>query len=216
MRRVFRGIIDAVVEGAIKRISLKGVAGEQLSDREIFQHYGFTSRPLAGAEGIVIREGNCFYVIAEDDRRYRIALEDGEVCIFDDQGQAVHLKRDKHIHIYGAEKLTADIAKDVIVNTTRAQINASESCIVTSPLVKAVASSKVVLQTPLTEMTGNADIAGNLSVAGTGVVTGALSSATSVSDPTGTMQAMRGIYNGHNHNENGDGGGITDSPTQQM
>ncbi len=201
MRRVIRGIIDAVVEGAIKRISLRGVAGEKLVDREIFQHYGFTSRPLAGAEGITIREGNCFYVIAEDDRRYRIAIENGEVCIFDDQGQAVHFKRDKQIHVYGTDKLTADVG----VETT-----------VTCPLVKAVASSKVILDTPLTEMTGNAAVTGNLTVGGTGVVTGALSSADSIADPTGTMQAMRDVYNDHHHNENGDGGGTTDPPNEGM
>ncbi|AXD33951.1 phage baseplate assembly protein V [Salmonella enterica subsp. enterica serovar Reading] len=31
-----------------------------------------------------------------------------------------------------------------------------------------------------------------------------------------TMSHMRVTYNGHNHNENGDGGGVTDAPVQQM
>lgn len=199
MRRLIRGIIDSVVEGAIKRISIKGISGEQLTDRELFQHYGFTSRPLAGAEGIVIREGNCFYVIAEDDRRYRIALADGEVALYDDQGQAVHLKRGKRIHVYGCDTLAADVG----VSTT-----------VTCPQITAVASTKVVLQTPLVQATQDVDIIGKLKVGQTAVVAGALSSQTSVADPTGTMQGMRGTYNGHDHNESG--GGITNQPNQVM
>ena len=31
-----------------------------------------------------------------------------------------------------------------------------------------------------------------------------------------TMSQMRVTYNGHSHNENGDGGGVTDAPDQQM
>ena len=80
MRRMIRGIIDSIVEGAIKRVSMKGLAGESISSREAFQHYGFTSRALAGAEGILVRDGNHLVLIAEDDRRYRIALAEGEVA----------------------------------------------------------------------------------------------------------------------------------------
>lgn len=37
-----------------------------------------------------------------------------------------------------------------------------------------------------------------------------------VRDKTGTMQAMRDIHNSHDHNENGEGGGVTDPPNQKM
>ena len=216
-----RAVVKLVYDDVkMQELQLALFAGEVRDGVERWEDYGLTSHPIPGAEALVLALGgstdHCA-VVKVGDRRYRLVnLAEGEVALYDDQGQVIHLKRNKHIHIYGAEKLTADVANDVIVNTTRAQVNASESCIVTSPLVKAVASTKVVLDTPLTEMTGNAAITGNLSVGGTGAVQGALSSATSVADPTGTMQAMRETYNGHTHNENGDGGGITDTPTQAM
>lgn len=37
-----------------------------------------------------------------------------------------------------------------------------------------------------------------------------------VSDHTSTMQAMRDLFNNHTHNENGEGGGVTDPPNQKM
>ena len=40
--------------------------------------------------------------------------------------------------------------------------------------------------------------------------------ATDVNDKTGSMQAMRDVHNEHDHNENGDGGGVTDPPNQKM
>lgn len=99
MRTMIRGIIDAVVEGAIKRITLKGFAGESITDREYFQHYGYTSRPLSGAEAIVLREGNHFIIIASDDRRYRLVIDEGEVAIYDHLGQKIHLKKDNSIEV---------------------------------------------------------------------------------------------------------------------
>jgi phage gp45-like len=207
---MIRGIIDSVVEGAIKRLATKGLSGENFAGREYFQHYGFTSRPVAGAECILVREGNKIVAIASDDRRYRIAIESGEVAIYDNQGQAVHMRDGNRLQVTCTGVLTIDAANQVVINTQVAQVNAGQSATVTSPLVTVDADTKVTLNTPLVE------ISGNLTVGGTGVVTGALSSKQSVSDPTGTMQSMRGIFNNHTHQENGDGGGVTDPPSQQM
>ncbi|MDH5298535.1 MAG: phage baseplate assembly protein, partial [Desulfobulbaceae bacterium] len=110
---MIRGIVDAVVEGAIKRISCKGFTGEDIEDREYFQHYGMTSRPLEGAECVVIREGNHFVVIASDDRRYRLAIESGEVALYTDEGDKIHLKRGKEILVQSGNKVTIDAAATV-------------------------------------------------------------------------------------------------------
>lgn len=54
-------------------------------------------------------------------------------------------------------------------------------------------------------------------VAASGVkITGDLDVDGEVRDKTGTMQEMRDTYDAHNHNENGDGGGVTDPPNQKM
>lgn len=142
MRGMIRGMIDRVVEGAIKRISVRGYSGETITDREYFQHYGFTSRPLAGAECIVIREGNHFVAIASDDRRYRIAIEDGEVVIYTDEGDRIHFKRNKEIFVQSGNKLTVEVANDVVVNTKRLTATATEQAVITSPDIRMEASTK--------------------------------------------------------------------------
>ena len=199
---MIRGIVRSVIEGVIKRFSAYGRGGETIDNREYFQHYGFSSRPLEGAELIIIREGGHFVACASDDRRYRLALENGEVALYTDEGDKIHLKRGRIIEIVGGEK--------IIASTKVAEVTASESATVTTPVLTVVASTKVVMTTPLLELSGA------LTVGGTAVVAGALSSATSVADPTGTMQGMRGVYNGHTHPENGDGGGTTDDPNEAM
>ncbi len=66
---------------------------------EHFESYGFTSHPLPGAEAITLflngdRSHGVTVVVA--DRRYRLqGLIAGEMAIHDDQGQKVHLLRDK-------------------------------------------------------------------------------------------------------------------------
>lgn len=60
--------------------------------------YGFTARPLAGAEALLLKvgaDGAGSIVLVVFDRRYRLAMEKGEVAIYDDQGQKVHIKRDR-------------------------------------------------------------------------------------------------------------------------
>lgn len=126
-----RVIISAIRDTAnnIKRMDAAGLPGEQFLDREGFQHYGFSSNPIdAQAEGIMIGIGNVFYLIAEDDRRYRIVMEKGEVALYTDEGDKIHLKRNKIIEITGQEK--------VIVNTKVAEINATTSAKIVSPVVE--------------------------------------------------------------------------------
>lgn len=137
---MIRGIIQAVYEGAIKRFTASGRSDETITNREYFQHYGFTSRPLAGAEAVIINEGNHFLMIASDDRRYRIALENGEVALYTDEGDRIHLKRDKTIEIVSGNKIVA-----------------------TAPEVNITAETKVTMTTPLLEVSGDITAGGSIS-----------------------------------------------------
>ena len=112
---MIRSIITSVAEGAIKRFSGTGRKNETFTDREYFQHYGFTSRPLAGAEAIVLKKGNNVIVVASDDRRYRLALEDGEVGLYTDEGDSIHLKRGNEIRVT-TEKLIIDAGTKVDID----------------------------------------------------------------------------------------------------
>jgi len=171
---MIRGIVLSIAEGVIKRFTASGRSDETISDREYFQHYGYTSRPKAGAEIIIIREGGHFIAVASDDRRYRIAMEDGEVALYDDLGQKVHLTR-AGINVVSPLAITA-----------------------TAPAVTIVGSESITLDSPLVTCTGNLQVDGGITA--TAGVTGATVSAlTSVTDSTGTMAAMRATYNSHVH-----------------
>lgn len=183
-----RTVIKAVRTGKIQLLDVKG-RGEEFTDKELFQQYGHASRPLPESEGILLFLGGTdnAVVIATEDRRYRIALEEGEAAIYSDEGDKVHLKRNREIEVIGGEKVT--------VTTKVAEIEATTSAKVTSPQI---------------EFIGNVTITGNVTA------TGGISSATSIADPTGTMADMRGTYNSHTHPENGEGGGTTNIPNQGM
>jgi len=93
-RCVLRAITDT---GKLQRVQVQALADETHDDVERVQQYGFTSVPFAGAEGVVVFVGgnrDHGLVIAVDDRRYRlVGLSAGEVALYDDQGQKVHLTR---------------------------------------------------------------------------------------------------------------------------
>ncbi|SHJ69331.1 Bacteriophage Mu Gp45 protein [Roseomonas rosea] len=60
------------------------------------QQYGLTSRAKVGADAVVIFVGGnrgSGVIIATNDRRYQLELEEGEVAIHDDLGHKVHLSR---------------------------------------------------------------------------------------------------------------------------
>ncbi len=132
---MIRGIVNTVIEGLIKLFSASGRTGETIDNREYFQHYGFTSRPLPGAEIIIIREGNHFIAIASDDRTYRLAVEEGEVALYTDEDDKIHLKRDKTIEIVSGNKLIATVENEVELTTKTAKVNASVSCQIESPSI---------------------------------------------------------------------------------
>ena len=95
---VGRAILSVVSDSAaIQTVQARMLADEVLDEVERIQQYGFTSVPLPGAEGVVVFVGgnrDHGLVIATDDRRYRIkGLPGGEVAIYDDLEQKVHLTR---------------------------------------------------------------------------------------------------------------------------
>lgn len=100
MRRMATRVVLKLVDDGPKMQSHQVEAYDGLVRDKVehFQNYGFTSVPFAGAEGVGLSIGgstNHMVVLNVDDRRYRMkGLEDGEVAIYDDQGQSVHLTRE--------------------------------------------------------------------------------------------------------------------------
>ena len=185
--RLIRGILSAVAESAaIKLAAFAGLVGESFSKREYFQHYGFTSHPVSGAEMVAVKDGNVVIVVASDDRRYRLQIADGEVALYDNQGQKIHLKQGKEIEISGCDKLTATVGTETTI---------------TCPLVTVSASTKVELDTPELHVTGNIKSDADITAGG------------DIADAVRSMAADRVIFNGHIHP--GDSGGTTGPPTTQ-
>lgn len=100
-----RGIIRLVDDAqGIQHMQIRGLADEVLGRVDRLQEYGFTSVPKPGAEVLFAAVGgdrSHSVVIGVEDRRYRLTgLQGGEVALYDDQGQVVHLRRDG-IHVGG-------------------------------------------------------------------------------------------------------------------
>jgi phage baseplate assembly protein V len=122
-----RAIIGLVNDAAKAQEVQIELLDEEIQDgAERYSNYGFTSVPHAGAEAVVVCIGGLRshgIVIATEDRRYRLTgLADGEVAIYDDLGQKVHLARDG-IRIETDQKVTVNAdsvevtAESVVVNS---------------------------------------------------------------------------------------------------
>lgn len=123
-----RAIVRLVEEvGGEQLMQVDGLAEETLDGVPRAQDYGFVSRPLPGAGGILLSLGGMrgqSVVIAVGDRRYRLTgLVDGEVAMHDDQGQKVHFKRDEilietpfKVTVQGGEEVTVTADKVVVIS----------------------------------------------------------------------------------------------------
>jgi len=137
VRQAFRATAASNTHGTLIGVEMQGLAGEPVSG-ELFQHYGFSSAPLSGAEYLVIPVGgksSHSVVVASEDGRYRLKLQDGEVSLYTDEGDYVHMKRGRMIEI------------------------------VTDDLVFKV-KNKVRFETPRVEMTGDQQVDGGIKAEG--------------------------------------------------
>jgi phage baseplate assembly protein V len=135
---VGRAVINLANDGlAVQELQINLLADETRSGVERFQEYGFTSNPHPGAEGVMVCVGGARdhgIVIAVEDRRYRLkGLAEGEVALYDDQGQAVHLKRGKKIHAYGCEEVLVEAAVKATCTAPEVTANSSVKHQVNSP-----------------------------------------------------------------------------------
>lgn len=93
-----RAVVHSVNSGGkCQTVDVNLIAGEQKGGIEHAEPYGFTAHAKAGSESVVIfPDADRSHAIAVTvfDRRYRLkGLKEGEVAIYDDQGQSVVLTR---------------------------------------------------------------------------------------------------------------------------
>lgn len=102
---VARAVIQLVSDGyKLQRIQSGVLAGEDVDQAERFQEYGFSSVPMAGAEGVALFVGGDRghpLIVAVDDRRYRpTGLEPGEVTLYHKDGARVVFKDGGDVEVY--------------------------------------------------------------------------------------------------------------------
>lgn len=97
MLMVSRAVIRAVADDAgLQKLAVEVFKNDNLPDMERFQNFGFTGRPLAGADAIIAflggnRDNGIILVV--DDRRYRLKLEaDGESAQYNSEGSYIYCK----------------------------------------------------------------------------------------------------------------------------
>lgn len=199
MIRIVRTVISGVVEGVIKRFSGSGRKGEQFTGREYFQHYGFTSRPKPGAEGVAFIQGNTIYLVATDDRRYRISLEEGEVALYTDEGDFIHFRRGREINIGSGGRVLVEAAAEAEVNAPSVKVTcdtleatASSLASVSAPQVSVAAASITVSPQAggggaSAQITADIGIQGTLTLTGNLQVNGNIDTTGSITLTTGTV-----------------------------
>jgi phage baseplate assembly protein V len=192
-RRVLMSIGRAVVRAVSDDLGrqlhqIELLKGELRDQVERMQDYGFTSVPHPGADAaVVFVAGNREHgiIVAVDDRRYRLTgLAAGEVALYDDLGQRVHLSR-TGIVVDTTLDLSATVGGDLDAGVGGSvTVTAVGNVTITAPTVTIDGDLAVTGGIDCTgglDVTGDADFAGEVRSDGTridkthkhgGVVTG--------------------------------------------
>ena len=135
---VGRGVLRLVQEATgTQLVQVEALKNEVLDLAEHMQPYGYASHPLPGAEAVVLANGgsrNHPLIVIIADRRYRPSLQAGETILHDDQGQVIHIARDKIL-------IRTD--KTVRVEAQRVEIVAAETARIEAQTVEIHGSDHV-------------------------------------------------------------------------
>ena len=194
----------------MRSVQVRLLADEVRDDLEHVEPYGFTSEPLPEAEAFTLffdgdRSHGIVFTIA--DRRYRLKpLKAGEVAIFDDLGQKVHLTREG-LEVYTPGWLHATVDKDTEITvggSVTESVGGDVSATVAGNVT--VKASAVTIDSASLHVTGAMTIDKSLTVLGGLAVSGG-----SGASVTGSLTTTSDITAGgislmsHVHTEQGDG-----------
>ncbi len=173
VRQAFRGVGTRIDSDApVQLFQGEGLAGEQLQDNELMQHYGFTSRPPPGFMFVCLPVGGKTahgIAIATEHADYRLkGLQNGEVALYSDEGDSIVLKRGRVVEL----------------TTQTFRINAATAIELNAPTITSNASTGIAFNTPT--VTASADLIAEGEICDHG---------------DKTMSGMRSIYNSHTHTD---------------
>ena len=129
VRQGFRAVLTRVdSSGDVQTVQADALAGEQLQDAELFQHYGYSANPPPGSMAVVLPLGGRSshgVVIATEHGNYRLKqLKPGEVALYSDEGSKIVLKRGRLIEVE---------CDTFSLRCKNWQVNASEQASFTTP-----------------------------------------------------------------------------------
>ena len=165
-----------------------------------------------------------------DDDGNMVIKNEGEKYEIVTEGNNIHIKQQRNISIDGNDKKRVVGGEEVEIGQSRIEnIGGSISQTVSESKTEDIGSSKTEsIGTDKVETIGgslNITITGNANITSSGVVnlsatTINLTGGVNLADQ-GSLQALltdvaATIFDGHTHNENGDGGGVTDPPNTLM
>lgn len=190
---ITRGIVRLVdTDTLFTELQVVALDGETLGQVELFEQYGVTSHPQNDAECVLLSlNGKRSHTIAfaAGNRAYRLrGLAKGEIALYDDLGNVVWLKRDRIL------------------------VDSGDLVEVKAPEVKAIASTKITLDSPIVECTNQLQVAGMATVGG--LSSTGLAGASSI---TGDLVVTGGDVTADGitlktHTHPGDSGGTTGAP----
>lgn len=125
-----KGVLHLVNDGGpCQTVQATFLVGETRDGMERPQDYGFTSHPLPGMQpfaGFFGGDRSNGFVIAMCDRQFRIELLKGEVAMYDDLGQKVHLTR-TGVMVDTPLNATVKAQQDVRIEGRNVAIHATDS-----------------------------------------------------------------------------------------
>ncbi|WP_328184617.1 phage baseplate assembly protein V [Marinobacter sp. OP 3.4] len=161
---VSRGVVRLSDDGRkLQVVQLDMLAGETAA-MERFQQYGFTCRPLDGAEAIALAVGGSrghLVAIAVDDRRHRMKdMKNGEVALYTDEGDYIHMKRGRIVEVNVGQDLRANVGNQVTVNAGAKIAATAPEVTVDCDTTVVTAATSVTLDTPHTIITQKLTVKG--------------------------------------------------------
>lgn len=137
--------------GKLATFSASGRTGESFTDRVAMQQFGFASSLPKGSEALMLKTGQNVYLIASDNRKFRIALQQGETAIYNDQGDSILLKTPHTIEVNATGPTSKVIVNSMSVELGGATVDPTDGVVtgkcsccvygnphtVVSPIVKA-------------------------------------------------------------------------------
>ena len=104
VRLAFRGVLTALnTAPGVQLAQADALSGEQIQAAELMQHYGLTSAPPPGTMVVALPIGGRTahsIIIATEHASYRLTgLASGEVALYTDEGDRIHLKRGRVVEI---------------------------------------------------------------------------------------------------------------------